>query len=228
MQEKQNIGKLFDRIAHSYDKLNHLLSFNIDKTWRRKAIYGMLPSERVLDVAIGTADLAIELIRQNKAQSVVGIDVSPKMMAMGKAKLNRLKMSQIEFLEASALDIPFDRDTFDAVTCAYGVRNFSDLDKGLNEMYRVMKQGGQLMILEFAYPSNRIVAGCYDFYFSHILPWLGRIISRDKFAYTYLNHSVKQFIWGDAMCERLQLVGFSHVQYQTISLGITTIYRAQK
>lgn len=219
----------FDRIAGHYDRLNHLLSLNEDRRWRKVAVQNMQPAEQVLDVAIGTADLTVELLRQHKAQHIIGIDLSEKMMAVGKEKIARLNMSdRVSFLQMSALDMSFDSNSFDAVTCAYGVRNFSDLDKGLSQMYRVLKQGGELMILEFSYPANRLIAWAYDLYFSHVLPWVGRVLSRDKTAYTYLNRSVKNFIWGEQMCHRLQSAGFQNVRYQTLSLGITTIYRATK
>ena len=221
---KQNIGSLFDRIAGHYDRLNHLLSLNADRRWRRVAVRGMQPAEQVLDVAIGTADLTIELLRSNKAQHITGIDLSPAMMAIGKKKVN----GNVVFMQANALEMPFADGAFDAVTSSYGVRNFSDLDQGLREMYRVLRSGGELMILELSYPTNRLIAWGYDVYFSHILPWIGRIISHDKTAYTYLNKSVKHFIWGEEMCEYIRAVGFRNVRHQALTFGITTINRAVK
>ena len=231
---KQNIGSLFDRIAGHYDRLNHLLSLNADRRWRRVAVRGMQPAEQVLDVAIGTADLTIELLRSNKAQHITGIDLSPAMMAIGKKKVNDNVNDndnvneRVVFMQANALEMPFADGTFDAVTSSYGVRNFSDLDQGLREMYRVLRSGGELMILELSYPTNRLIAWGYDVYFSHILPWIGRIISHDKTAYTYLNKSVKHFIWGEEMCEHIRAVGFQNVRCQTLTFGISTIYRAVK
>lgn len=229
MQEKQNIGSLFDRIADTYDLLNHVLSFNADRRWRRISVRGMQAAGEVLDVAIGTADLTLELLRQQKARYVTGIDLSEEMMEVGKEKVLRQGMAErVRFMQASALQMPFDEGRFDAVTCSYGVRNFSDLEQGLSEMYRVMKPGGELMILEFSYPANPLIAWGYDLYFSHILPWVGRVFSRDKTAYSYLNRSVKNFIWGEKMCRQLRAIGFSDVRCQTLSFGITTIYRAAK
>lgn len=229
MQEKQNIGSLFDRIAGSYDRLNHLLSLNIDKLWRKKAVRGMSSHQHVLDVAIGTADLSIELLRQKKAQQITGIDLSQEMMTIGKQKVNQMNTNNqpVDFVLGSALDMPFSSEQFDAITCAYGVRNFSDLDKGLKEMHRVLKDHGELMILEFSYPSNRLIAWCYDLYFSHIMPFIGRILSHDPSAYSYLNRSVKHFIWGEQMCEHIRQAGFFDVNYQPLTFGITTIYRAK-
>lgn len=231
MQEKQNIGSLFDHIAGSYDRLNHLLSFNIDKSWRRKAVRGMSPHHHILDVAIGTADLCIEMLRQEKAQQITGIDLSQEMMTIGKQKVTQLSTTfanhPVEFVLGSALEMPFNNEQFDAVTCAYGVRNFSDLDKGLKEMHRVLKNHGELMILEFSYPTNRLIAWCYDLYFSHIMPKIGRRISHDQTAYSYLNRSVKHFIWGEEMCEHIRSAGFNEVTFQPLTFGITTIYRAK-
>lgn len=225
--EKQNIGALFNRIADTYDRLNHVLSLNIDKRWRRKAVKQLHPSIEALDVAVGTADLAIELIRQKKAEHVIGIDLSTEMLRLGKEKIAKKKMSdRITLIEGSALELPYSSNNFDIVTCAYGVRNFSDLDQGLREMQRVLKANGQLIVLEFSYPKNRIIAWIYDLYFSHILPTIGRWLSKDKTAYTYLNKSVKNFIWGEEMAKHLKGAGFEKVNYKTFSFGITTLYTA--
>lgn len=228
MNEKNNIGALFDRIAHSYDKLNHLLSLNIDKRWRRKTVKQLVPCQNLLDVAIGTADLAIEIVKQGKAQYVTGIDLSTEMMKIGAEKVEEAHLQeQISFTEGSALALPYPDGHFDAVTCAYGVRNFSDLDQGLHEMRRVLKPSGQLMILEFSYPKNKIIAWFYDIYFSKILPKIGKWMSKDKTAYQYLNSSVKNFIWGEEMAERLRTAGFRDINYKTMSCGITTAYEAK-
>lgn len=228
MNEKNNIGALFDRIAGSYDRLNHLLSLNIDKRWRRKAVKQLVPCQNLLDVAIGTADLAIEIVKQGKAQHVMGIDLSKEMMKIGAEKVEKAHLQeQISFTEGSAMELPYPDGHFDAVTCAYGVRNFSDLDQGLREMRRVLKSGGQLMILEFSYPKNKIIAWFYDIYFSKILPKIGKWMSKDKTAYQYLNSSVKNFIWGEEMAERLRKAGVSGVHYRTLSMGITTVYEAR-
>ena len=232
MEEKQHIGQLFDRIASTYDGLNHGLSLNIDRLWRKQTVKRMPVAEHVLDVAIGTADLTIAMLRSGKAQRVTGIDLSDKMMAIGKEKVDQLPItnhqSPITFIHGNAQEMPFDEASFDGVTCAFGCRNFSDLDAGLSEMHRVLKPGGQVTILEFSYPSNPLVRVLYDLYFSHILPTIGRIVSRDKTAYTYLNKSVKGFCWGETFVQHLQQAGFKEAQYKTLSFGIATIYTAKK
>ena len=234
LNEKQNIGSLFDRIAGKYDLLNHLLSLNIDRYWRRKAVGSIVcggSNIQCLDVAIGTADLAIELARhlthQHFSFHIQGIDLSAEMMRIGEDKIRkRGQQDNISFLQTSALDMPFEDNLYDVVTCAYGVRNFSDLDKGLCEMHRVLKPGGQLMILEFSYPENRFIAWVYDLYFSYILPAVGCLFSKDRTAYRYLNRSVKNFMWGEQMCERLVAAGFKQVKYNPLTFGITTVYTA--
>lgn len=228
MEQKQQIGQLFDRIAGTYDGLNHGLSLNIDRLWRRKTVRLMQPAQHVLDVAIGTADLTIEMLRRGKAEQVTGIDLSDQMMAIGLKKTDKYQMSNVRFIHANAQQMPFEKDTFDAVTCAFGCRNFQDLDEGLREMYRVLKPGGQVAILEFSYPSNRLVRALYDIYFTRVLPWIGRVVSRDKTAYTYLNRSVKSFCWGESFVQHLHEAGFEQAQWTTLTFGIATIYTAIK
>lgn len=229
MDEKKEIGQLFDRIAGTYDRFNHLLSLNIDKRWRRRAAACLKLSDEVLDVAVGTADLAIEMLRQERCHRVVGLDLSAEMMRLGKEKADKRGLAnKIDFQLGSALAMPYDDGRFDAVTCAYGVRNFSDLDKGLSEMFRVMKAGGQLVILEFSYPSNRLIRGLYDFFFSRIMPLVGRLISKDPTAYLYFRESVKGFIWGDEMLQHLRQAGFQEAAYKPLTFGITTLYTATK
>lgn len=231
MEEKQHIGQLFDRIASTYDGLNHGLSLNIDRRWRRKTVALMAPAKHVLDVAIGTADLTIEMLRQGKVEQVTGIDLSDQMMAIGQGKVERMKdlaNERVQFVHANAQAMPFEDASFDGVTCAFGCRNFSNLDEGLREMYRVLKPGGQVTILEFSYPTRRYIRVLYDFYFTHVLPTIGRIVSRDKTAYSYLNKSVKSFCWGEAFAQHLHDAGFREESFQTLTFGIATIYTAIK
>lgn len=227
--EKQHIGQLFDRIAGTYDGLNHVLSLNIDKRWRRRAIRMLAPAEQVLDVAIGTADLTIEILRQGKAQHVTGIDLSHGMMAIGEQKVaKRGYAPQVQFDYGSAQQMPYADSSFDTVTCAYGVRNFANMDEGLSEMYRVLRTGGELMVLEFSYPTNPVLRWGYDLYFTHILPFIGNLFSRDKGAYSYLNRSVKNFPYGEAFCRHLRKAGFSQIKATPLTFGISTIYTAVK
>lgn len=227
MEEKQHIGQLFDRIAGTYDGLNHGLSLSIDKLWRRKTVRCMRPAKKVLDVAIGTADLTIEMLRRGKAQHVTGLDLSEKMMEIGKRKTQRIK-ANVDFVHGNAQQMPFESETFDAVTCAFGCRNFQNLDEGLREMYRVLKPGGQVIILEFSYPSNPLVRALYDMYFTRVLPFVGRVVSRDKTAYTYLNKSVKSFCWGENFVQHMRQTGFDETRYKMLTMGIATIYIANK
>ena len=227
--EKQHIGQLFDRIAGTYDGLNHLLSLNIDKRWRRRAIRMLKPAEQVLDVAIGTADLTIEILRQGKAQHVTGIDLSHGMMAIGEQKVaKRGYAPQVQFDYGSAQQMPYANASFDTVTCAYGVRNFANMDEGLGEMYRVLRTGGELMVLEFSYPTNPVIRWGYDLYFTHLLPFIGNLFSRDKGAYSYLNRSVKNFPYGEAFCQHLRKAGFTQIKATPLTFGISTIYTAVK
>lgn len=220
---------LFDRIAGSYDRLNHLFSLNIDRWWRRCAVRTMTPADHVLDVAIGTGDLTLAMLRAKKAQRVTGIDLSQEMMAIGQRKVQRAGWGRcVKFELGNALQMPYDNESFDAVTCGYGVRNFSDLDKGLSEMYRVLKPGGELIILEFSYPSNPLVRWCYDLYFSHLMPWVGRLLSRDETAYTYFRDSVKHFIWGEKFSEHLKDAHFTDIRYRSLTFGISMLYVAKK
>lgn len=229
MEEKKNIGHLFDGIAGTYDQLNHILSLNIDKRWRRKAIKTLQPCQEVLDVAIGTADLTLEMLRQQKAKHITGLDLSREMMRIGEQKVQKKGLSDhVRFDHGSAQEMPYQDNQYDAVTCAYGVRNFSRLDDGLHEMARVLRPGGQLIILEFSYPTNPVVRFFYDLYFTRIMPLIGRIFSKDQSAYNYLNRSVKGFIWGKDMTDRLTQAGFRNAQFRPLTFGITTLYTATK
>ena len=187
----------------------------------------MPPASHVLDVAIGTADLTIEMLHKGKAEKVTGLDLSDKMMAIGKEKCAKRKMN-VTFVHGNAQEMPYENESFDGVTCAFGCRNFSDLDAGLKEMCRVLKPGGQVTILEFSYPTNHFIRALYDLYFSHVLPAIGRIVSRDKSAYTYLNRSVKSFCWGETFVQHLHDAGFREERFTPLSLGIATIYTAIK
>lgn len=219
----------FNRIAKGYDRFNHLTSLGIDKTWRCKAVKMMQAAERVLDVAVGTGDLALEMLKRNKAQRVVGIDLSEGMMQIGREKAARNGYSErVVFEAASALELPYPDASFDAVTCAYGIRNFSDPDQGLREMQRVLRPGGQLIILEFSLPQNPFIRWMYDFYFNQVMTRIGSLITKDRSAFRYFYQSVKHFIWGEEMLQHLRDAGFANPKYRLQTFGISTHYTATK
>lgn len=220
---------MFDNIAPRYDLLNHVLSLKIDVLWRRLLVHMMAAGrpQRVLDVATGTGDLAIAIHRGTGAQ-VTGLDLSQQMLNVGTEKIKNAGLSSgIKMLKGDAENLPFQDDTFDAVSVAFGVRNFENLEMGLREMRRVVKPGGSVFILEFSQVEG-ILRPLYQFYFKNILPRIGRLVSRDNRAYTYLPDSVNAFPYGDAMKKILLAQGYSKVDYKKLSLGIATIYKATK
>lgn len=226
---RDGIGGLFDSISGTYDLLNHGLSFNIDKIWRRKAVRMLAPCGELLDVAVGTGDLAFEIIRQGKAEHVTGADLSVEMMRIGREKARARNMSErVSFEEVSALSLPYADGRFDAVTCAFGVRNFSDREAGLKEMWRVLSPGGQLLVLEFSHPSVPVFRGLYNMYFNHVLPFVGGLVSGNREAYRYLNRSVRDFPEGEGFLELLRSTGFVRTEQRRLSFGIVTIYMATK
>jgi demethylmenaquinone methyltransferase/2-methoxy-6-polyprenyl-1,4-benzoquinol methylase len=229
--KKSQIAEMFDNIAHKYDFLNHFLSLNIDKIWRRKAINLLKYSnpKLILDVASGTGDLALEAARILKPQHIVGIDISEGMLAVGRKKIDKKNLTKIIQLQTGdSENIEFSENHFDAVMAAFGVRNFENLEKGLSEMYRVLKPGGEIVILEFSRPQKFPIKQLYHLYFFKILPSLGKIFSKDMSAYTYLPESVYQFPYGKEFCEILTKIGFAKVNYQSVAMGIAAIYFAKK
>ena len=225
------IAVMFDRISPKYDRLNHLLSFNIDKVWRRKTAKAVAKTQpkTVLDLATGTADLAIALAKRNPQAHIIGMDISEKMLDIGRAKVAQRKMEeQIELCFGNAAALPFEDGTFDAVTVAFGVRNFEDLDKGLSEISRVLKPGGQAVILEFSMPERFPVKQLYRFYFKRVLPRIGKMISKDPGAYTYLPDSVEKFPKPDVFSKSLASFGLTKCQIKRLTMGVATLYISQK
>ena len=221
---------MFNNIAHRYDFLNHFLSAGIDYSWRRKAIrlLGNSHPKTILDVATGTADLAIEAVKINP-EHITGIDIAEDMLAIGRKKIIKKKLSHLITLEPGDSEaLKFKDDTFDAAMVAFGVRNFENLEKGIGEMYRVLNKGGIVMVLEFSKPEKFPVKQFYNFYFRYILPFLGRIISGDKAAYTYLPDSVGEFPHGKEFLNILSTVGFKDPIYQPLTFGIAAIYMGKK
>ncbi len=228
--KREQVEKMFDNISSNYDFLNHFLSFGIDKLWRRKTIkiLGKYKPDTILDVATGTGDFAISALRINPKE-VTGIDISEGMLNVGKDKIKTKGLeNRIKLLQADSEDLPFNSEHFDAITVAFGVRNFQNLKRGLGEMYRVLKPNGCTAILEFSKPKCFPVKQLYWFYSKYILPFFGRIISRDKSAYTYLPMSVEAFPSGKEFANVLTTVGFSKVKIIPLSFGISTIYIAEK
>ncbi len=222
---------MFDNIAHKYDFLNHFLSFNIDKVWRKKAIKMLAPSapKRILDVACGTADFSIDAYKRLQPEKIYGIDISEGMLAVGREKIQQKGLKNVITLSlGDAENIQFKTASFDAVTAAFGVRNFEHLSKGLSEMYRILRPGGEIIILEFSHPRFFLVKHLYNLYSYAVLPVCGRIFSKDSSAYSYLPESVQQFPDGKQFLEKLKRIGFSNCKEKTVSFGIASIYFAKK
>lgn len=228
--ESRENSEMFDQIAGSYDFLNHLLSLNIDKGWRRKAIRSIaaMKPRRILDVATGTADMAIGAIRINPDQ-VTGVDVSTGMLEIGRKKiLNRGLADRITLIEAACEALPFEESSFDAAMVAFGVRNFKNPELGLREIYRVLRPGGKLAILEFSMPRQKWLRAGYRFYFHRLVPAIGRWFSRDLSAYRYLPDSVEAFPKGEAFVALLNRAGFTASTYKPLSFGICGLYTGIK
>jgi len=218
---------MFDQIAFRYDFLNRFLSGGVDIYWRRKAIAELkdLKPNKVLDVATGTADVAIMTYKYLRPERIIGIDISEGMLQLGRQKVSKLLLNKhIELLKGDSEAINFPENTFDAITVAFGVRNFENLEKGLAEMLRVLNPGGKLVILEFSRPKKRWFSGVYNLYMKIIAPKAGQWLSKNKEAYTYLNNSVKAFPEGEQFLHILDKTGFSETTLKRLSLGICTIY----
>lgn len=225
------IAAMFDRISPKYDALNHLLSFNIDKVWRQKTAKAVAKSQPkvILDLATGTADLAIALAKHNPLAHIIGMDLSEKMLEIGKDKVTKRKLdNQIELQVGDAAALPFEDNSFDAVTVAFGVRNFEDLDKGLSEIQRVLKPMGQAFILEFSMPEKFPVKQVYRLYFKYILPKIGKWVSKDAHAYSYLPESVDRFPDPSVFLGTLSNNGLIKGAARRLGWGIATLYWATK
>lgn len=224
------VRSLFDSIAHRYDTLNHLLSGGIDLYWRRSAIDSLrrLHPHRILDVATGTADLAIAALRLDP-ETVVGVDISPNMLARGREKINRKGLADTISLEEGAAEhLRFDDGSFDAAIVAFGARNFEHLAGGLGEMRRVLRPGGMIVVLEFSRPRMFPFKQLYLFYFRRILPLIGRTVSRHDDAYTYLPETVMQFPEGEEFVQLLNDAGFEQTTEKRLTFGIASIYTGYK
>jgi demethylmenaquinone methyltransferase / 2-methoxy-6-polyprenyl-1,4-benzoquinol methylase len=233
--KKGQVRKMFDKIAPYYDFLNHLLSLGVDIRWRKKAIKTLRSTQpnSILDVATGTGDLAFEAQRQFPNAAITGLDLAPQMLVLARKKQAAKQQkealeTEITFLEGDSETLPFEDNAFEAVTAGFGVRNFENLEIGLNEMYRVIKPGGQLVILEFSKPRYFPFKQIYNGYFKYVLPQVGRLTSKDPKAYRYLYESVQVFPDYDSFTDILQKIGFVSCQYRPLSLGICCIYYGLK
>ncbi len=228
--KKQQVQRMFNDIAARYDFLNHFLSLGIDKLWRKK-VRKLLQSkqpELILDVATGTGDLAVELSKITNC-NIIGVDIAEEMLEVGRIKIKKKKLTdRIDLQLGDSEQLAFDNNHFDAITVAFGVRNYEDLNKGLSDMCRVMKPKGTVAILEFSKPKTWVVKGLYNFYFNYILPGFGRLISKHDSAYTYLPESVKIFPEDKAFLLEMEKAGFKSTGQQRLSFGIATLYYGTK
>ena len=225
------VEQMFDNIAPAYDNLNHLLSWGIDKRWRRKAISLLKPyaPQHIMDVATGTGDFALQAYATLLPEELIGTDISEGMMNVGRAKVKQAKMEDgIAFTKENCMALSFPDERFDAVTVAFGIRNFEDLDRGLSEIYRVLSQGGHLVILELSEPEWFPMKQLYGIYSKFVIPNLGKLYSKDRRAYKYLPQSIKAFPQGEIMKDIIRRAGFKTVVFKRLTLGICTLYFATK
>ncbi len=225
------VEAMFDDIAPKYDMLNHRLSWNIDKGWRNKAVMQLAPFKPkiILDIATGTGDFAILLANLLKPEQLIGADISEGMMKIGREKVKQQRLdSVIEFKKEDCMELSFADETFDAVTAAYGIRNFENLDKGLSEMCRVLKKGGHLSIAELTLPVSFPMKQLFKIYSHTLLPAYGAFVTKNRGAYDYLTATIEAFPQGEKMMAILKEAGFSKVSFRRLTFGICTIYFAEK
>jgi demethylmenaquinone methyltransferase/2-methoxy-6-polyprenyl-1,4-benzoquinol methylase len=228
--KKQQVARMFDSISGKYDFLNHFLSLGIDIRWRRKAIALLkdLQPKTILDVATGTGDFAVEALRLNPTK-VIGVDISEGMLDVGRQKMKARQLDGIiELRSGDSEKLPFEDNFFDAVIVAFGVRNFEDLERGLSEMLRVVRPGGRVVVLEFSRPTKFPMKQLYNAYFTAILPLIGRWVSRDQAAYSYLPESVQAFPDGPDFIRILSDVGYKNPQCKSLTFGISSLYWGSK
>jgi len=231
LSKKQQVAEMFNHIANRYDFLNHFLSGGADNYWRRRAIGELRPlrPKTILDVATGTGDLSAMMAKRLQPEKITGIDISSGMLELGRQKINKLGLGSLVHLqEGDSEAIDFPDHSFDAVTVAFGVRNFQNLEKGLQEMLRVLKPGGKLVILEFSRPGKGAFRLLYKTYLRHIAPGIGKIVSGNAAAYQYLHDSVNAFPEGEDFKQILNKTGFTNVYRKKLSLGICSIYCGNK
>ncbi|WP_243472902.1 bifunctional demethylmenaquinone methyltransferase/2-methoxy-6-polyprenyl-1,4-benzoquinol methylase UbiE [Winogradskyella sp. MH6] len=228
--KKEQVTEMFDTISKEYDGLNRVISFGIDVKWRNKVvkIVSKKQPENILDIATGTGDLAINLASTN-AKEIIGLDISNGMLEVGRKKIASKKLeSIISMVIGDSENLPFEDNTFDAITVAFGVRNFENLEKGLSEILRVLKPNGIFVILETSVPTNPIYKFGYKIYSKFILPTIGKLFSKDKIAYNYLSESASVFPYGEVLNNILRKIGFINVEDKPQTMGVATIYTASK
>ena len=228
MPKKEKVQEMFDNIAPTYDTLNHVLSMNVDKLWRRHALKEIVDGtpQRILDVACGTGDSTISIAKAaGEGSEVTGVDISEGMMALVQGKAEKAGVAgRIGLAVADGEALPYADGTFDRVTCAFGIRNFEHKEQGLSEFRRVLKPGGKVVILELSVPQNRVVRWAYDLYFTHLLPAIGGVVSGDKAAYRYLPASVHRFPAPQEFCRMMELAGFTGVRCRTFTGGLCRMF----
>lgn len=227
--KKEQVAQMFDSIAHKYDFLNHFFSLGIDILWRKRAIRMLRgsKSEQILDIATGTGDMAFELMKL-EPKKLTGVDISEGMLEIGRQKIRKRQLDErMLFLAGDSENLQFEDGAFDIVTVSFGARNFENLDAGLGEMHRVTAKGGKVCVLEFSQPEYFPLKQLYGFYSRRVMPALGRLISKDKAAYTYLPESVRAFPYGKAFGAHLEQAGYKNVSYRKVTGGIATIYIAE-
>lgn len=220
---------MFNHIASTYDFLNHILSFGVDIYWR-KILIKNLPqnSQKIIDIATGTGDLALAMANEKKVQKITAVDPSTEMLKGAKIKAKKLnKENIIEFIEAPGEKLPFADNSFDVATISFGIRNFNNPHIGLMEIKRVLKENGTLLILEFSIPKNVFIKFFYLLYFRYLLPFIGGIISKNKKAYNYLNETVEEFPYGEAFLKVLKEANFEQASFRPLSFGLSTLYTAK-
>ena len=230
LTKKQQVEQMFDNISGKYDLLNRILSMGIDQSWRKKVVKSVQNSrpETILDIATGTGDLAIAMAKATNAK-ITGFDLSAGMLEVGRKKVNEENLqNRIEMIQGDAENMPFEDNSFDVITVAFGVRNFENLGKGLDDIYRVLKPGGKFIILEFSQPEAVPMKQLYTFYSRYILPRIGKKISKDQSAYTYLPDSVKAFPHGEEMKKILKNSNFVEPFDKKLTFGIASIYESLK
>lgn len=230
-EKATQVEQMFDDIAPTYDKLNHRLSWNIDKGWRRKAIKALAAHkpQTMLDIATGTGDFAMLAAQMLKPRKLIGADISDGMMEIGRTKVKEAHLDDIiTFEKQDCLDLTYPDESFDAVTAAFGIRNFQDLDKGLKEMCRVLKKGGMLSIVELTTPVSFPMKQLFWIYSHTFLPVYGKLISKDNSAYSYLTKTIEAFPQGEQMMQILKKAGFAETRFERLTFGICTLYIATK